>query len=59
MTAFRVIAHADARMMRRRFNVGHNKCLLSIHLGLPLVHFSAQPAPFLLLKSPNISHRKC
>jgi len=27
--------------------------------GLPLVHFSGQPEPFLSLKSPNASHKKC
>ena len=26
--------------------------------GLPLVHFSAQPEPFLLLKPPNMCHSK-
>ena len=27
--------------------------------GLTLVHLSAKPGPFLSLKPPNASHRKC
>jgi hypothetical protein len=32
--------------------------VLGVRQGLPLVHFSAQPVPFLSMNAPNISHDK-